>query len=469
MSALGIGAATMFGAHCAPSDDMSVRIVDKCDGNALNLSDPAEHTVKLYLDEATELRDRAKELLTRFTTICNAINKDLGEPEGSEVHQACNNIATHIQAANARAPIPTNGTAPPLWVAIKFDATCSLDGASAAKCIDLCATQKGCDPNKCPTTLIGKCNGECRSCLGVPSTDPTTCFGQCRGSCASPDPATVDGGLPGCQGECIGKCKSPTWQGSCSTGCSAAFRGFCAGKCSGTCDNVAFDGGTPGTDAGPDGEAPTPGVPGSGNCAGICTGKCEGQASGSCGVLPGSPAPCLGDFFGGLCPGVGNCVGTCSGAGVACATTCKGTCVSASNACPGACLNCQGTIESGSCPAVPTCEANAICKDVCGLRGALDAKCTPTAADIIVAGDYKLPDALRAHIAEFTKAARDANVLSTNIGGVLGRTEGQFLAIGVVNEGALACAKAATPIYEEARKDLNQAIGASLVLTGAKF
>lgn len=470
--------------HCAPAEDTSVTVVRDCNESTLNQQDTAEETIKLYLDEANELRDRSKELLDRFTTICNAINKDLGEPEGADVHAACNKIADHIQAAQAKAPPGANGASPPQWVQIQFDTTCNIDGASAARCLDLCSDQKGCDASgSCPTALVGHCNGNCPLCL-TPATG-STCNGQCRGACAFPDydGGAAEAGAPACQGECVGKCNAPTWQGSCSTGCRAAFRGVCKGTCTGSCDGVAYDGGPPppfdaGNPDSGDAEAGAPdagppdaaGPPGSGNCAGLCTGACDGEASGSCGALPGSASPCKGDFFGGQCGGVGNCIGTCTGSGVACITTCQGACVTPSGNCGGTCLQCKGTVDQGACGAVPTCDnPNPICKGVCALRGALDAKCTPTAANTLVAGDYALANALRPHMADFTKAARDAAVLNGNLGGVLGRAEGQFLQIGAVHDNARACANGAAPIYDEARLNLNQAVGASLVMTGQKF
>jgi hypothetical protein len=273
-------------------------------------------------------------------------------------------------------------------------------------------------------------------------------------------------GLPACQGECRGTCKAPNWLGSCSAGCNSGFRGKCSGTCTGSCDNVPYPPGPPGDggggDGGDGGEAGAP--PGSGTCTGVCTGACAGEASGSC------VAPCQGAYTGGACPGVGNCVGTCNGVAVACVTTCDGVCKSVNAQCGTTCTGeCKGTLSGGKCAGIPGCQTNPICGGVCALRGAIASTCPPTAIDIRVGGDYKLPTALKAHAAEFSAAAREAALLSANISGVLQRTPSEFRAIGVVRDNARLCAADAPKAYDELRKQVNVAVGASLVITGAKF
>jgi hypothetical protein len=464
---VGSGAALFL--QCAPAEDTSVTIVTKCDVAALNEADPAEATVKLYAQTSADLTDRVTKLTARFTQICNAINKDLGLPEGAEIHEACNRIADRVAAANNVAPTPDGGTKP-VWVSVNYDVTCPLDSAAVATCTDLCSDKKGCDPvATCPPgQKRGTCAGDCAEC-SVDGT-PGACKGACFGSCDMPSADAGVMGLPACQGSCRGTCKSPNWLGSCSKGCGSGFRGTCAGTCTGACDGVPYPPGTPDPDAGggdagdggDGGEAGAP--PGSGTCNGVCTGACMGEASGSC------VAPCQGDFKGGACPGVGNCVGSCDGVGVACVTTCNGTCKSASAACAGTCTGeCKGTLSNGKCAASPDCGANPICAGVCALRGAIATTCAPSAVDIRVGGDYKLPTALQAHAADFSAAAREANLLSNNLSGVLQRTPQEFRAIGVVRDNARFCATEAPAAYEELRKQINVVIGASLVVSGAKF
>lgn len=454
--------------HCSPAEDESVSIVTSCDLNQLNTADPAEATVKLYAQTSNDLRDRATKLNARFTEVCNAINRDLGLPEGAEIHAACNRIADRIAEANKIAPVPDGGVAP-LWVSVKFDITCPLDGNAVAKCTEECSAKKGCDPvATCPKGQArGTCGATCGECE---VTGPTTaCNGACTGDCTQPG-GGPEAGVPACQGECRGTCTAGNWLGACSAGCNAGFRGKCAGTCKGSCDGVAYDGGAPVDDGGLDGgEAGAP--PGEGVCGGVCTGACIGEASGSC------VAPCAGNFTGGLCPGVGACKGSCVGVGIACTTNCNGTCASASAGCAGTCnggcadpSGAPVAVTNATCATAPACpEVNPICASVCSLKTAIATQCGPTAVDIRVAGDYKLPTALAAHAADFSAAAREATLLSQNLGGVLQRTPGEFRAIGVVRDNARFCSTEAPKAYDEIRKLVNEAVGASTVVQGAKF
>lgn len=472
--------------QCAPAEDTSVSIVTQCDLASLNLGDPAEATVKVYTETATQLRDRVDKLKARFTEVCNAINRDMGEPEGGDIHAACNKIAERVEAANNRAPTPPNGVRP-VWVTINFDITCPLDAKTVATCTDQCSATKGCDPvATCPSDeqRSGTCAGQCAACSVT--GDAVACKGACNGTCASNPALSPDAGLPACQGECRGTCNAPNWQGSCSAGCTSNFRGTCKGTCTGSCDGVAYpspDGGAP-VDAGDEagdggaGGGDAGGPPGSGQCDGICTGTCVGEASGSCGSNPPiPPAPCKGEFKGGLCPGnvpgpggAPFCIGECVGVGVACTTTCTGTCSGAQAGCTGKCTGCDGPLANAECGAVPNCpDVNPICAGTCALQGALATTCAPSAVDIRVAGDYTLPTALKNHAADFSAVAREANLISANLGGVLQRTPAEFRAIGVERDNARFCAAEAPAAYEELRKSVNEAVGASLVVRGQKF
>jgi hypothetical protein len=473
--------------NCAPDEDESVTLVTSCDLNALNTSDPAEATVKLYSQTGDEMTTRAKALVDRFTKICNDINRDLGQTEGRDVHEACNRIADRVIAANSLAPVPDGGVAP-LWVTVNFDITCALDGKAVATCVDQCSAKKGCDPAAtCPAGRArGQCAGKCDDCTvggeGI-------CNGACNGECEQPN-VGPEAGIPACQGECRGTCKAGVWQGACSTGCNANFRGKCAGTCRGSCDGVPYpspapDGG-PGDSGAPDadpdagdaavdaavvdaggGDAAAP--PGSGVCSGICSGACVGEASGTCGApTPGGASPCQGEFKGGLCTGA--CVGQCIGVAAPCVTKCVGTCTSTATGCTGTCSTCDGTLANAQCTSSPTCpEVNPICAATCALRAAMATTCPPSAVDIRVAGDYALPTALKNHAADFSAAAREATLLSSNLSGVLQRTPSEFREIGVVRDNARFCAAEAPKKYDEVRKLVNEAAGATLVVQGTKF
>lgn len=468
LGSLGVMGAAAVVIHCAPSEDTSVTIVNACDATKLDMADPAEATVKVYLDTGAELKTRADALVDRFKTTCNAIDRDLGIPEGADVHAACNPIADRIAAAANIPPIPDGGILKPVWAAFTYEAlTCKTDPGSEAKCRDLCAGQTGCDPvAKCaPDKLVGTCAGSCDGTCEKAGTD-VPCFGGCFGSCAFPslEAGVPEGGVPACGGECIGKCGAGTWLGRCSTGCPKGFLGQCTGTCTGSCDNAPY----PKVDGGADPDAGDAGgtlsLPGSGNCTGVCAGSCTGQASGACG------GPCAGDFAGGACAGVGTCVGVCNGPAIPCTTTCTGSCKQHQGTCNGTCSQCSTPLTDTKCSGTFDCaKPNPICAGTCVLKGALGATCGSVPVATTLAGDYKLYDAIRAHIEEFSAIAREANVINGNLSGVLQQTSGSFHAIGVVHDNARLCAASGGPIYDEGRKRLSEAVSASLVLNGTKF
>jgi len=482
IGSVGLGAVT-FAIQCSPSEDTSVNITTACDPNALNLGDTAEATVKAYLDTGNDLQARSKDIVDRFIKVCNAVNTDLGDPTGNDIHAACNNIATRITNAINIAPTPDGGTRAN-WVIITLPiTTCVADAKAQASCLDSCSSTKGCDPlGTCGEGgIVGKCGATCNGlCRTEGDTNP--CVGGCDGVCASPNPdGGPEGGVPGCVGECQGTCTAATWLGRCSTGCDKSFIGRCDGTCKGSCDGVPYPSVPPeaGVDPdagdagdGGDGEAgpsdasadAAPPPPGSGNCPGTCTGSCVGQASGSCG------AKCTGNFAGGSCTAVGACIGACSGLNLPCVTECNGICSTRSTTCTGQCDDCSARPDSPNCTAGFTCgQPNQICNDVCAMRGALAVKCTSAPMDIRLAGDYKLYDALRAHADELSAVIRDANLINQKLAGVLGKTSGKFHEIGVVHDNARLCADKGGPLYDQAALQINDAIGASGVITGAKF
>jgi len=458
--------------ECAPSEDTSVSIVTQCDANALNAADPAEATVKVYLQTATDALNTANDLVTKFQTVCNAINTDLGDPQGGDVHAACNNIAARIAKAATIPPVAPGTVLPPVWVAIAYDAlSCAPDTAAEAACLNSCSGGASCDPvGACAAgALTGSCGGNCTgSCKSTGSA--VACQGGCFGKCDFP---SVDGGaapgLPACgvvagvgvQGECVGTCKAPTWLGRCSTGCAGGFLGQCLGTCTGSCDTAPYplvDAGDP--DAGDGGL-----LPGAGNCTGVCSGSCTGQASGSCGK------PCQGQFAGGGCGATaGLCIGTCNGNGVPCTTTCEGTCAQKATQCSGSCDTCSVSLTDAGCAGAIACgKPNPICAGTCTVRGAIAAQCGSSPVSINLAGDYKLYDALSNHMADFSALARQANVINSNLAGVLQQSSAAFHAIGVVSDNARLCATSASPTYDTIRQQISTAVSASLVLSGTKF
>lgn len=457
--------------NCYSDEDTSVTLDTTCSAAKLDMTNTAEATVKVYAETAAQLRDRSSALVDKFRDACNAMNRELGLPEGVEVHAACNPIAQRVADANAKAPLPPGAAFAPIWVNIAFDETCPSDTAASAKCLDTCSGKAGCDPAAtcAADKLRGTCTSECTGSCNV-TGEAVACNGACVGDCTSPD-GGIDGGTPACQGECVGSCSAATWTARCSSGCSLGFVGTCNGVCTGSCDGVAYPSpgfpdagdGDASVDAGADAGPP----PGSGTCTGTCSGTCVGEASGSC------RARCTGAFSGGICTGLNACAGTCSsGLGAACVTTCNGTCQQRTAQCAGSCDKCANNAYGADkkCEGTFNCgEANDICKSVCKLQGALAAKCTPVPVEVRVAGDYKLQDALKKHMPQFSAAVRELNLLVTDLGGVAQRTPGEFKKIGVVLDNARLCAEATIPVYEEARAKLNEGVGASLVLRGQKF
>ena len=487
-SALGLvctGLAVSF-VQCFSEEDTSVEIVTTCDVNKLDTKVPAQATVKVYVDTATQLRDRAKDILERFRGVCNNMNQELGLPPGGDVHAACNQIADRVAKTQAIGVVngATLGEFGSPWVFVIVNDRCVPDMAAEAKCLDSCADAPGCDPLKGCTAPSGVCAGKCTgTCTTAGPAVP--CSGACIGKCANPPPNEApEAGVPACffpdGRECSGKCLVPFWQGRCTTGCADKFHGVCSGTCTGSCNGtpyprVALDGGA--VDAGDDGgdagggDAGDGTGPGSGTCNGTCDGACSGPASGICG------APCDGDFTGGGCP---VCVGTCTGIAIPCTTTCDGVCIQAAEQCQGGCSKCEGTVSNSACTegqfacgagtAGGGGEANLICKGVCRMQGALAAQCgKDPSPSVQVAGDYQLYDVIKKHASDFSAMVREVKVIETNLGGITQRTPGEFRDIGVVLDNSRKCAESAGPTYEEARKLVNEAIGASLVLRGAKF
>jgi hypothetical protein len=460
--------------HCASKDDESVTIVTACDVAALDTS-PAEITVKLWAETATELRTRTQALETRFKDVCNAMNREMGEAEGADARAACNKIAGRIEAASTTPPIPDAGGVRPVWVVTRWDDTCKYDSTLEAKCVDSCSGEAApCDPiGKCAPTnaYSGTCGGECTGTCAE-SGENVACKGECTGTCAMPVPG--DGGAGqaptfACGAECSGTCTAATWTGNCTTACDTGFFGRCGGTCTGTCDGTPINTQPPpedaGAEAGPSDAGPPKAPTGSdANCKGVCRGQCSAQASGSC------TSRCNGVFSGGTCQAAGACRGECKGQ-TGCLTTCTGTCTTRSAQCGGTCEgDCSTAKSAGRCKGTLDCAGNRECKAICGVKAALAATCgKPADSEVRIAGDFALYQAVEKHIADFAALTNEMNLVRLAVERAADRTPGSFKSIGIVRDNAFKCVEGTLPVIAEARTSLNTSLLASQVIKGVKF
>jgi hypothetical protein len=486
LSVVSLAGLALVATDCFKDEDTSVSIVTECEFPKLDPSISSEITVKLYNDTATELLTRAQALEAKFKDVCNAINRDLGLSEGSDIRAACNSVAKRMAAAQAMAPIPDGGGLAPVWVLVRLDerlTACKPDTQAEANCRNQCHDEAGaCDPiAQCQASangaLVGTCGASCEGNCRA-GGDKVPCAGECRGNCDQPG-GGAEAGTPACTGECSGTCANPVWSGRCDTGCAAGFIGSCLGQCNGTCDgqpvgtqpvdaggvDAGGDAGEGGVEAGVEAGVDA-GAPAAGNCVGTCVGKCTAKASGSC------TAKCAGNFSGGVCPGAGNCKTSCLSASTPCTTTCTGFCVSTSTGtCAGTCEGtCSAPVTNPLCEGALGCASNEECGRVCRVRGALAAKCAPPPPpEVRVAGDYALYDALRAHIVDFVTLTREMTLLRDASDGIIQRTSGDFRAIGVRSDNARKCAEATAPIVVSARASLDNSFNAAAVLKGTSF
>ena len=459
---------------CSSDEDTSVTIVRDCDVAKLNTAVPAEATVKLFVATINDTLTRGKELQTRYKDVCNAMNREMGEAEGADIRAACNKVAARVAKANGQTPVPEGGLPSSVtpWVVISWDQRCFENAAATAECLNQCSGGPGCDPlGKCAKPA-GACGASCEGTCETAGTD-LPCVGECKGACAMLAPPPPDSGaepfIPqNCTAECSGTCKLPTWTGRCETACNTSFLGFCGGTCTGTCNDSPI--GTPNPfDAGAEGGTPDagPAPTGSdGNCPGVCKGQCSAKASGTC------KSPCAGAFSGGTCAGPGNCIGSCRTASTGCTSTCTGSCTSkATTACAGTCRGkCGAGLSSANCEGPLSCEANDECKGTCALRGALAAKCPAIkTAEVRIAGDYEVYDAVNRHIGEFATLTNELLVVRAALERIADRTQGDFKAIGLVSERGFKCVDGAIVAATEARTLLATSLSASTVIKGQKF
>ena len=469
--------------NCAPDEDLSVAVVKDCDVARLT-TDVPEATVKVYVETANDALARAQDIEKRFLAVCNKINKDLGDTDGTTLSAACNKIAARVQKAIALTPLPPGalpGTVAP-WVAVGWEQSCTVDSHALATCEDTCSGSAPCDHDQKCGALVGSC----AACSGRCDTrgEKVACNGQCSGTCdmpAAPAPDSgIDGGpSPACAGECVGTCKFPTnWTGRCTTGCNAGFQGQCLGTCTGTCNGSPVgdvvdaggdtgdsgDAGEGGVEAGPvDAAAP---VGADGNCAGFCKGQCSSGASGSC------TTRCTGVFSGGQCTGAGNCVGVCNATATGCTATCTGRCTltGTGGSCAGACTKCDGPVTNGACTGALDCPANDQCKAVCGVRAALATKCPAiNVGELRVAGDTVLYTAIAKNIGEFATLANELTVVKNAVERIADRTPTDFKSIGLVTDRGFRCVDTGISTMGQARDTLNKSTGATNIFRGIQF
>jgi hypothetical protein len=471
LSVAGVFAAGLL--DCAPPDeDPTVLDESMCEATKLAAAPAPEGTVKLYLDMSTDLLARAHDLETRFQASCNKIGMTLGLPAGADIQAACGPITARLAKLQLQAPKPDGGVKLP-WVRIRWSQECAPDSQVEAKCVADCSGGAACDPTAaCPPgsltgTCAGNCTGTCeRSGAALP------CTGACVGACNMPDASTNDAGLASCEGECIGACAGKTWTGRCAGACNAGFFGQCLGTCTGSCDGVPIgsvpEAGVPEAgmpEAGAEGGAPEGGVVDAGirpaptgndgNCPGLCAGQCSSQGSGNCATQ------CKAPYLGGKCTGGGSCTGSCNSSQTACLDTCTGTCTTNPNggACDGVCVGtCDVPLTATTCRREIACESmNAECKLICGVRGALAAKCPlPPTPEVLIVDDGALYDAVRANMAEFAQIINEMDLVLASASSVADRTVGDYKAVGVVTTRGYACVQQANKTVTEALASLNK-------------
>jgi hypothetical protein len=460
--------------NCVADEDTSVTIVKDCNADQLSVSSVPETTVKVYLQTMKDTLTRAQALERRLQDVCNAMNRDLGLPEGTDLRGACNKVAARVKAAIDAVPIP-DGSLPTSvvpWVVVNWDRTCPVNTTATAECLDQCSGGATCNPVAACQVLGTSCEGTCNGTCSQQVTG-TECVGACAGKCemnpiAPPDSGVDAGPRSACNAECVGRCSAASWNGRCSAGCTAGFVGQCTGTCTGRCDGVAYpssDAGAPSDDGGDGGVAPA--QPGSGSCAGRCEGSCSGPASGRC------AARCNGDFSGGICTGLGACSGACNAESTGCVGPCTGVCTTpaTTQACGGTCAGrCEGTAKNPSCAGELGCDANRECKATCEMRGALATTCRAiAAADVRIAGDSLLYDAISKHIIEFANIANEVRVLVAAYQGISNPSPPDFKSIGLVTDRGFRCVDSIVELSKETTAALNRAEAASSILKGTQF
>src|SRR5262249_39201819 len=160
--------------------------------------------------------------------------------------------------------------------------------------------------------------------------------------------------------------------------------------------------------------------------------------------------------------------GSCNTASTGCTTKCSGSCTTTSTGatCSGQCRGkCSVALSSEDCQGPIDCAANEQCKAICSLKGALETKCpTITSAEVRIAGDYAVYDAVNKHIGEFATLTNELLVVRGALERVADRTPGDFKSIGLVSDRGFRCVDAGNQAAIQARTLITDALAASDVL-----
>jgi hypothetical protein len=482
-----IGAAALaglFSCFADPREDDAPTVADRCDVAMLGTDPKAPETsLRAYVESTDRLLAQATSVEAALRDVCNAIDTDLGTPNGPTVQTACNPIIQRIQGIVKNEPAaPPGALAANHFVDISFPQTCATAPGTTEACLAKCSGP--CDPSACPPEkLAGLCNGECEgSC--TERGDAIPCIGKCVGE------TNLDAGS--CAGECVGRCAAPAWTGSCTAACNAGFSGFCAGTCTGKCNgspvgNVAPPPDAGGVDAGADADAGVPTTPpatpqrpptgADGNCPGKCEGVCSSGANGNCGgqcLTFTDAGPPFGNFGAGFCGGgqvPAGCSGMCRVGGVGgngSVDTCNGACTQLNKtSCAGVCRvvngkGCKGTLSNTICEGTLSCGQNAECANACQATARLASSCTePKSAQIILVTDTLLHDALVKHQGPLGKAVNELSQLREALGFIGNRSFGDFATLGLSNDLARACVTQGRGNVEKAQVLVNNAVAAN--------
>lgn len=445
---------------CAdPRADETAVAVEACDLEQLSKEPSSpQSTVRAFVEAAEALRTRAGQAEEALRDACNAVNGELGFPEGNAAAQACQGIADRaVQIRKREIVFPPQAP----WARVRFVNGCHADRDKRAQCIAACGGSCSNDGNCEAGKHAGRCNGTCK---GACETKDSACNGTCRGKCEQ-----TDNGI--CDGECAPQCSTNWYVASCSSGCSQGFFGYCHGECQGSCDGQLITGGADaGADAGSDGGADAgdagpvdSGTPAGnlGNCKGFCAGKClNGTAEGNCEHF------CSG-VHRGFCDSTqgGRCTGACSsGGGSPCRSTCTGLCSSTvdGEACSGVCVGeCSEPMTDVECRGELQCEANVECKNACEAQAAATVVCDEIQGFYVSAlTDPALYDAMIKHGGKMGQAYSALDELKTGGAYIAQRTVGDFVNIGAKDELSRVCAQRGITANDEAQKLIRAALNA---------
>jgi hypothetical protein len=419
-----------------------------------------------------------------LTSVCNAINPDLGLPTtGTDSISACKGISARISAIiQKEPPAPPGSTSATDWVELHFPPSCALPPGTLESCLAKCAGP--CDPSKCaPGKLSGTCPGTCAGTC-TQTGDAVPCNGQCIGETG------LDGGS--CQGECTGVCSAQAWAGQCTGSCPAGFTGVCGGTCTGLCNGVpigttgmdsgAGDAESEAGDGGTEAAAAAPGTfkkpPGGddGNCTGLCVGLCSSGANGDCKgpcLTFADAGPPIGQFTAGFC-GAGGTPAQCTGACVVATgngsiSTCNGTCTQDNvPSCAGICRTvpdaggCTVPLTNAFCEGNVSCGQNTECNNACQATAALAQVCTdPKLVQIYSVSDPVLFATLQKNGPALGKVVNELTQLRNAFAFIGNRAFGDFNALGLSGDLVRACVAEGNTNVATANTAINNAVSAN--------